>query len=107
MDDLAKALNISYQQVQKYELGRNRISAGRLFALTSILGVPITFFFEGIPDRIFPKFDKSARHSVRLMEQIASKETSGLIRAYHGIRDVTIRRKLLMIVRTLANFDQT
>ena len=48
--DVAQGLKISFQQVQKYELGRNRISASRLFELSHILNVPPAFFFEGLED---------------------------------------------------------
>lgn len=48
--DVANGLNISFQQVQKYELGRNRISASRLFELSNILDVPPSYFFEGLED---------------------------------------------------------
>jgi transcriptional regulator with XRE-family HTH domain len=46
---LAEALGVSFQQVQKYENGTNRVSAGRLFDIASLMGVSITYFFEGFP----------------------------------------------------------
>ncbi len=49
-EDLARALGISYQQVQKYETGGNRISAGRLFEIAQRLGAPVGYFFEGLPE---------------------------------------------------------
>jgi len=47
--DIAQTLGISYQQIQKYECGLNRISAGRLFMLAHIMGVPAAYFYEGLP----------------------------------------------------------
>ena len=57
---LADALGITFQQIQKYEKGINRISAGRLFEIANLLGVPITFFFEGGPQ---PRPRKRPRRS--------------------------------------------
>jgi len=57
---LADALGVTFQQIQKYEKGINRISAGRLFEIANLLGVPITFFFEGSPQ---PRPRKRPRRS--------------------------------------------
>ena len=48
--DVAKRLDLSFQQIQKYEIGSNRIAASRLFELSRILDVPTSYFFEGIAD---------------------------------------------------------
>jgi len=45
--DLAEAIGLTFQQIQKYEKGRNRVGAGRLFAIAGVLGVPVSAFFEG------------------------------------------------------------
>ncbi len=49
LNDISDALGISYQQIQKYENGTNRISVGRLYALSAIVDVPISYFYEGLP----------------------------------------------------------
>lgn len=49
-EKLAKAMDLSFQQIQKYERGKNRISAGRLYHLSKILGVSIPYFYEGLED---------------------------------------------------------
>ena len=49
-DGLAQKLNISFQQVQKYENGTNRVSSSRLWAIARVLGLPITYFYEGLDD---------------------------------------------------------
>jgi transcriptional regulator with XRE-family HTH domain len=46
---LAKPLGLTYQQMQKYESGRNRVTAGRLYALAGLLGVSVTYFYDGLP----------------------------------------------------------
>lgn len=51
---LSAVLGLSFQQIYKYERGANRISAGRLYDLSKVLGVPVTFFFEGIADTSTP-----------------------------------------------------
>jgi transcriptional regulator with XRE-family HTH domain len=49
--DVAKKLSLSFQQIQKYEIGSNRIAASRLFELSNVLGVPTSYFFEGLQDQ--------------------------------------------------------
>ncbi len=48
--DVARKLNLSFQQIQKYEIGSNRIAASRLYDLSNVLGVPTSYFFEGLQD---------------------------------------------------------
>ena len=54
-DGLAQKLNISFQQVQKYENGTNRVSSSRLWAISRVLGLPITYFYEGLDDSHIPE----------------------------------------------------
>jgi len=58
--DIAEILTISYQQLQKYECGANRISAGRLYMLATILGVNISYFFDGLPATETTNLNKTA-----------------------------------------------
>ena len=98
---LAMLLNVTYQQVQKYEQGHNRISAGRLYELISILEVPITFFFEGTAPQ--PSIVPSAHSDTDAMNQINNRETLGLLRAFRAIEDANVRKKILNLVRMLGD----
>ncbi len=68
--DVARKLGLSFQQIQKYEIGSNRIAASRLFELSKILDVPISFFFEGFPSA---KLEEETRDSaVDIVGAVAS-----------------------------------
>ena len=97
-ETLANALGLTFQQVQKYEGGANRVSASRLSAMAEILGVPISYFFGDLrPDdaEISPE-DKQWR------EHLQRPETIELIRLYYAISDAKIRRQFLEMAKTVA-----
>lgn len=96
---LANALGITFQQVQKYELGANRVSASRLAGMANVLRVPISYFFGDIRAAT-----PSGRLPPDLMEQ---PDTIELIRLYHAIRDETVRLKALAIVQAIAEASAT
>lgn len=82
--DVAKALNISFQQVQKYELGRNRISASKLHEVAKILHVAPAHFFEGLdgtPDASLPILDEETAAIAALFAQIADPNTKAQFRS--------------------------
>ena len=98
-ETLANALGLTFQQVQKYEGGANRVSASRLSAMAEILGVPISYFFGDLrPDdaEISPE-DK------RWREYLQRPETIELIRFYYAIPDPLVRRQFLDMTKTVAN----
>jgi len=97
-EKLAAAFGVSFQQIQKYERGANRVSASRLHQLTRILNVPVGYFFEGIVDL---QHNGSATHPGNDSEMVASRETLELVRAYYRIEDPTIRRRLVDLLRSL------
>jgi transcriptional regulator with XRE-family HTH domain len=104
-EKLAKAFGVSFQQVQKYERGANRISASRLHLLTKILDVPITYFFEGLPSM-------SQDQTIEAMEpdgseQMTSRETLELVRAYYRITDSHVRKRLVDLARALGRGENT
>ena len=97
-ETLANALGLTFQQVQKYEGGANRVSASRLSAMAEILGVPISYFFGDLqPDDadISPE-DKQWR------EQLQRPETIEFIRLYYAISDQQVRRQFLEMAKTVA-----
>ena len=93
---LAQAFGVSFQQVQKYERGANRISASRLHLLTKILDVPVTYFFEGLPTVDADVEDSSAGD-----DRMANRETLELVRAYYKISNPNIRKRLVDLARSL------
>lgn len=95
---LADSLGVTFQQVQKYENGTNRMSASRLFTVCKVLGVPVSYFFEGYEDKGVGLVAES-REDVG--NYLKSKEALDLLRAYYAIEDVSVRKKVLDMVKSL------
>jgi transcriptional regulator with XRE-family HTH domain len=97
-ETLANALGLTFQQVQKYEGGANRVSASRLSAMAEILGVPISYFFGDL------RSDDAAvsPEDQRWRERLQRPETIEFIRLYYAIPDAKIRRQFLEMAKTLA-----
>jgi len=97
-ETLANALGLTFQQVQKYEGGANRVSASRLSAMAEILGVPISYFFGDLrpDDAVVSPEDQ------RWREHLQRPETIEFIRLYYAIRDPKIRRQFLEMAKALA-----
>ncbi|GGE46230.1 transcriptional regulator [Marinicauda pacifica] len=94
---LADAVGIRFQQVQKYECGANRVSASRLFELAEALDVPVQYFYEGIEGRgpaAVPQEDSLEP------DILSKKETVDLVRAYYRLKERP-RRRLLDLARSL------
>ena len=98
---LGELLGLTFQQVQKYERGINRIGAGRLFEVAEILGVPINFFYEGI-DGIQASGDTNGKQPAAVMDFLSSSEGIQLSTAFMSIKDVKVRRRILDLVRTIS-----
>jgi transcriptional regulator with XRE-family HTH domain len=96
---LADALGLTFQQVQKYEAGANRVSASRLSATADILGVSISYFFGDLPT---DNADISAEESL-LRERMERPETIELVRLYYAISDPTVRHQFLELVKAVAH----
>jgi transcriptional regulator with XRE-family HTH domain len=103
---LGKALGLTFQQVQKYERGANRISAGRLFRLSRILDVPVRFFYDEVDPVQAPAipggFAEPPPDSFRA-DPLSDPETVELVDAYFAIADPAARQRLFQLARTLAN----
>lgn len=102
---LAEALDLTFQQVQKYERGANRISASRLYQLSQILDVPISYFFEKFGDSQTPPqaaFADNKQAAFIDEEMLHEKETLDLLRAYYSVTDSKVRKNILDIVKTMA-----
>jgi transcriptional regulator with XRE-family HTH domain len=100
---LAKRLGMSFQQVQKYEKGINRISASRLRHVGQIFDVPVNFFFEGAP-RLAASApnDEVVVSTDGVSDFIVSAEGKALARAFPRITDAAVRRSVVRMVEALA-----
>ncbi len=103
--DLASHVDYSYKQIQKYEHGVNRVSVSVLYEFSQALDVPISFFFEGLPDKA-SKRDR--RKMTRTPTNFASDPMSKpdvikLVRAFDRITDPEARKNLLKAVRATAD----
>ena len=100
---LGELLGLTFQQVQKYEKGVNRIGAGRLFEIAGILGVPISFFYEDVEAEgsLASSGFAGARDYPPVMEFMSTGEGIQLGLAYMRVKDIKVRRKILELVRSL------
>ena len=107
---LGEALGLTFQQVQKYERGVNRVGASRLFDLSRVLDVPISFFFDDMPDSLSGSFGgQSGRRSSSFTDQtegfgddtLNRRETLELVRAYYRITDPAIRKRVFDHIKSM------
>ena len=95
---LAGAVGVRFQQIQKYECGANRISAARLWQLSEALEVPIAYFYDGLSDQL--RMEDLSDRTDSSGEMFARKETLDLIRAYYQLGERP-RRRLLDLAKSL------
>ncbi len=98
-EKLGEKLGITFQQIQKYEKGTNRVGASRLQAMATALEVPVSYFF---PDDLATAGGGMREEGATfMMDFMSTSEGLELSRAFVGIRDVKVRRKLLELVRAI------
>ncbi|MBK8198097.1 MAG: helix-turn-helix domain-containing protein [Acidobacteria bacterium] len=103
---LGELLELTFQQVQKYEKGVNRVSAGRLYEIAGVLGVPISYFFEGAEEFLEAEHAEFAEDEDEPHAPVMTPETLELISAFQKIEDMSLRKSLLNTVRAAATaFD--
>jgi transcriptional regulator with XRE-family HTH domain len=108
-EKLGEKLGLTFQQIQKYEKGINRIGASRLFDLAQVLGVSVQFFYEEAPAADTPQLisggfaEKPAEGSI--VEFLRSRDGLELNKAFVRISDAKARRAIVDLVRSLANDD--
>ncbi len=104
---LANALGLTFQQVQKYERGTNRIAASRLLDLSRVFEVPINYFFEDMPSEVAasPQATKGRGRAKKLpsygLDPMVKRETLEFVRAYYKIRDSRKRKRLFEFTKAL------
>jgi transcriptional regulator with XRE-family HTH domain len=112
-EKLGEAIGLTFQQVQKYERGANRISASRLYDLSVVLDVPVSFFFDDMPPADtagFPANDPNDGFPDEISsacpqpDPMAKRETLELVRAYYQIGEPMVRKRIFELAKALANY---
>lgn len=108
-EKLGEHLGITFQQIQKYEKGTNRIGASRLQSISNVLQVPVSFFFDGAPG---PSDEEGAggfkeSSSSYMVEFLSSPEGLQLNKAFARIQDSKVRRRIVDLVRSLAGDEES
>ncbi|MCB1592711.1 MAG: helix-turn-helix transcriptional regulator [Alphaproteobacteria bacterium] len=113
-EKLAESVGITFQQVQKYERGTNRISAGRLLKFSKTLQVPVSFFYEGIEEILSGDSSTGKSYGFSDTEQtvlaeslpddiMSRKETLDLLRSYYSIQDPSMRKMIQKMIKSMAS----
>ena len=102
-EKLGSALGLTFQQVQKYERGTNRIGSSRLYQLSRILDVPVSFFFDDMPEVAVNRGNAIAESAQSRFDQqdLSKRETLELVRAYYRIMEPNIRKRIFELVKSL------
>jgi transcriptional regulator with XRE-family HTH domain len=108
-EKLGQALGLTFQQVQKYERGVNRIGASRLFDLAHVLNVPVGFFFDDMPNSVGalePSFRTRITGAADAQEghegdTLHRRETLELVRAYYRITEPAVRKRVFDLIKSL------
>ena len=107
-EQLGDALNITFQQVQKYERGSNRVSSSRLWDIGQILDVPVSFFFDDMsretmehsPRRMLHRTE--SEYEEQRVDPMARRETLELVRAYYRIENQQVRKRITEMVKAVS-----
>jgi transcriptional regulator with XRE-family HTH domain len=107
---LGEALGLTFQQVQKYERGVNRVGASRLFDLSRVMDVPISFFFDDMPDALTGSQGTQGGRRVAGFAEAQDgfgddtmnrRETLELVRAYYRITDPAVRKRVFELIKSM------
>jgi transcriptional regulator with XRE-family HTH domain len=96
--ELGAILGVTFQQIQKYERGTNRIGASRLFNAARALEVPVSFFFEGLTEA---GTSETKDNTNLVYDFVASPDGIALAQAFNGVRDQAVRRRMIDLMRAL------
>ena len=102
---LADALGITYQQMQRNEKGLNRIAASRLQQISHILQVPVAFFFEGMPNASMHGSNRNALLMAQIDDFVSDSHGLRLMESFMRIGNAALRRRIVMLVREIADDD--
>ena len=109
---LGKAVGLTFQQIQKYERGSNRMGSSRLFEFAKVLDVPVSYFFDEMPSKILAGrpmagrsrkggFGEAATPFAQDKDPLIKRETLQLVRAYYKIREDKVRRNIFDVVKAI------
>ena len=105
-EKLGDAIGLTFQQVQKYERGTNRIGSSRLYQLSQVLDIPVSYFFDDLPPDISgsraPGLTEAAAPSFD-GDPMVKRETLELVRAYYRIQDPGVRKRVFELVKAIGN----
>ncbi len=103
-EKLGQALRLTFQQIQKYERGANRIGSSRIYQLSRILDVPVSFFFDDMTPEAagHPAGLGESEQSSYERDQLTKRETLELVRAYYRIQNPEVRKRLFELVKAVA-----
>ena len=114
---LGDAVELTFQQIQKYERGANRISSSRLFEFGKVLDVPVSYFFEEMPANALSGRPMSGRGRKGFGEAgtpfeqekdpLIKRETLELVRAYYKIREARVRKRIFEMVKAVGAASDT
>ena len=107
-ESIAKAVGITFQQVQKYEKGANAMNAGRLYEFAQFMQVPVAYFFEGLEQALqaaanstgFAEESASFDHNVK---KVSDRESLEMMKAFKRITEQSVRKRLADLVRAIAD----
>ena len=102
-EKLGELLSLTFQQVQKYEKGVNRISAGRLYEISAALGVQVAYFYEGASEFLPDRESVVSESDIATDTPILNADTLELIAAFQSITDPSLRKSILTNVTATAN----
>jgi transcriptional regulator with XRE-family HTH domain len=106
-EKLGDSLGLTFQQVQKYEKGANRIGASRLYQIARVLGVPIEFFYDGVAMEGQTEGFAESDASHFEIDMLSTSEGIQLNSAFFSIRDPKVRKKVLELVKALGDMGSS
>ena len=104
-EKLGDALGLTFQQVQKYEKGTNRVGASRLQAISNILQVPVSFFFEGAPHLPGHSGMGEAPSPAYVSDFLATSDGLSLTKSFRKIKSSKMRRRIVSLVEQIADSE--
>jgi transcriptional regulator with XRE-family HTH domain len=103
-EKLGDAVGLTFQQIQKYERGANRIGSSRLYQFSQVLDVPVSFFFDDMPPEVAGggRVSGDGGDAPERTDQFTKRETLELVRAYYRIGEPAIRKRVFDLVKAIA-----
>lgn len=110
-ENLGDAIGLTFQQVQKYERGANRVGASRLWDLSRVLDCPVSYFFEDMDDDVQASSPRNLTERTKAPEYkdtdpMTKRETLDLVRAYYKITNPKVRRRIYELAKSLAPSEE-